>query len=81
MWRARLEDVGVKLSRKKTEHILPPGEQKNITLKVYNSSKYAELPKFPGRWFVKLAFEFTAISKFFSCFFNITNREERREGF
>ena len=45
LWRARLEDVGVKLSSKKTKHLPPPGEQKNIKLKECNSSKYAELPK------------------------------------
>ena len=44
-WRARLEGVGVRLSRKKTKHLPPPGEQKNIKLKECNSSKYAELPK------------------------------------
>ena len=26
LWRARLADVGLKLSRKKTEHLPPPGE-------------------------------------------------------
>ena len=26
LWRARLEDVGVKLSSKKTKHLPPPGE-------------------------------------------------------
>ena len=29
-WRTMLEDVGLKLSRKKNEHLPPPGEQKNI---------------------------------------------------
>ena len=45
LWRTRVEDVDLKLSRKKTENLPPPAEQKNINLKEYNSSKYAELPQ------------------------------------
>ena len=45
LWRTRVEDVDLKLSRKKTEHLVPPAEQKNINLKEYNSSKYVELPQ------------------------------------
>ena len=74
LWRSRLDNVGLKLSRKKTEHLLPTGKQNNIKLKVCNSSKYAKLPKFTGRWFLKLGFEFTIINKFFICFFSIRNR-------
>ena len=44
LWRNRSEDVDLKLSRKKTECLPSPGEQKSINLKEYNSSKYAELP-------------------------------------
>ena len=44
IWRARLEDVGLTLNRKKTEHLPPTEEQKNTKLKECNSSKYAELP-------------------------------------
>ena len=45
LWRTRLEDVSLKLRRKKTEHLPPPGEKKNTGLKEYCSSKYAELPQ------------------------------------
>ena len=48
LWRTRLEDMDLKLSRRKTEHLLSPGEQKNIKLKEYNSSKHAELPQCTG---------------------------------
>ena len=45
-WRTRLEEMwALKLSRKKSEHLPLPGEQKNIKLKECSSSKYAELPK------------------------------------
>ena len=36
LWRTKLEDVGLKLSGKKTEHLPPPGEQRSIKLKEYN---------------------------------------------
>ena len=39
LWRTSVEDVHLKLSRKKTENLPPPVEQKNINLKEYNSSK------------------------------------------
>ena len=41
--RTKLKVVGLKLSRKKIEHLPPPGEQISIKLKQCNSSKYAEL--------------------------------------
>ena len=43
LWRTKLKVVGLKLSRKKTEHLPPPGEQISIKLKKHNSSKYAKL--------------------------------------
>ena len=45
LWRTRLEDKVQKLGRKKTEHLPPYGEQKNMKLKKYNTSKYAEIPQ------------------------------------
>ena len=32
LWRTKLENVGLNLNTKKTEHLPPPGEQKNIKL-------------------------------------------------
>ena len=46
LWRARLQDVGLMLSRKKTKHLPPPGKQKNIKLKEYNSTKYTSYKYF-----------------------------------
>jgi hypothetical protein len=44
-WRRRLEEVGLKVSRSKTEHLPPAGNTDNIRMKEYNSSVYADLPK------------------------------------
>ena len=37
---------GSEAKQKENEHLPPPGEQKNIKLKEYNSSKYVELPQY-----------------------------------
>ena len=43
-WRERLEEVGLKLSRTKTEHLAPIGREENIRLREYDSTQYANLP-------------------------------------
>jgi len=45
-WRRRLEDVGLKVSRSKTEYHIPPKESSDdIKLKEYDSSDHATLPQ------------------------------------
>ena len=47
-WRRRLEDVGLKVSRSKTEHLPPKGETGNIKLKEYDGNGSANLPQCPA---------------------------------
>ena len=44
-WREVMESAGLKLSRLKTEYLPPVGEFGDITMKEYNSSERAKLPK------------------------------------
>ena len=44
-WRGCLEKGGLKLTRTKTEHLIPTGKTENIMLKKYNKDTYTELPQ------------------------------------
>lgn len=44
-WRSRLEDVGLKVSRSKTEYLPPKESRNNIRLMEYDGSAYADLPQ------------------------------------
>ena len=44
-WRQRLEGVGLKVSRSKTEYLPPTGSCEDIKLREYGSNDYATLPK------------------------------------
>jgi len=44
-WRECLEEGGLKLSRTKTEHLVPAGDTANIKLKEYNKNSFTELPQ------------------------------------
>lgn len=44
-WRQRLEDMGLKVSRGRTEYLPPFTRTDNIRLKKYNSTNYANLPQ------------------------------------
>jgi hypothetical protein len=44
-WRRCLEEGGLKLSRTKTEHLVPSGDPMNISLKEYGKDTYTVLPQ------------------------------------
>jgi len=44
-WRRRLEDVGLEVSRSKTEYLPPKESSDDIKLKEYDSSDHATLPQ------------------------------------
>ena len=45
IWRECLEEGGLKLSRTKTEHLVPSGDAVNIKLKEYNKETFTDLPQ------------------------------------
>ena len=44
-WRESLEEKGMKLSRSKTEHLVPSGNAESIKLKEYEKDTYTKLPQ------------------------------------